>query len=143
MKIEFFNKPSEQTINIREQVFVKEQGFIDEFDEQDNKSIHLLISIDNKPVSTGRFFQSVEGDSSRWTIGRFAVMKEYRSSGIGRKTMEVIENKIIENGGKIAELSAQVQAEGFYKAIGYTSYGDIYYDQHSPHIHMEKVLSKI
>lgn len=109
MKIEFFNKPSSQTINIREEVFVKEQGFVDEFDEQDNKSIHLLISIDNKPVSTGRFFQSVEGNNTKWTIGRFAVMKEYRGTGIGRKTMDVIENKIIENGGKIAELSAQVQ----------------------------------
>jgi predicted GNAT family N-acyltransferase len=37
-------------------------------------------------------------------------------------------------------LSAQVRASGFYKAIGYTPYGEEYYDQYCPHIAMEKRL---
>ena len=50
------------------------------------------------------------------------------------------EEKIKEQGGHVAELSAQKQAENFYLSLGYIPMGDIYYDQHAPHIHMEKEL---
>ena len=67
-------------------------------------------------------------------------MKEYRNAGLGSILMKEVEQKIKELGGKKIELSAQKQAEGFYKSLGYISSGEIYYDQHAPHIHMEKVL---
>ena len=59
LKIEFFNKPSKDTICIRETVFVKEQCFVDEFDEKDNTSIHILIKENEKPVATARFYKQV------------------------------------------------------------------------------------
>ena len=30
--------------------------------------------------------------------------------------------------------------KGFYESLGYRALGDIYYDQHAKHIHMEKKL---
>lgn len=137
LKIEFFPSPTKETIYIREIVFVKEQGFIDEFDELDNTSTHILISDNSTPIATARFYSK---NNKNWVIGRFAVIKEYRNKGIGTFLMDKIEEKIKENGGEFVELSAQLQAEGFYKSSGYISAGEIYYDQHAKHIHMEKFL---
>ena len=36
--------------------------------------------------------------------------------------------------------SAQVQAAGFYKKLGYVQVGDEYLDEHCPHVNMEKPL---
>lgn len=137
--VEYYNDVTEDTRYIRETVFVLEQGFSEEFDEIDKKSIHLLVKVNNKRAATARIFKSDNGDT-RWTVGRFAVLKEYRSIGLGSFLMKEVEEKIKEQGGNLAELSAQKQAEKFYLSLGYMPMGDIYYDQHAPHIHMEKEL---
>ncbi len=134
--INFYNNITEGTKYIREEVFIKEQGFQEEFDSLDNESYHVLISYNNKSAATARFYKQ----NNSYIVGRFAVMKEYRNAGLGSILMKEVEQKIKELGGKKIELSAQKQAEGFYKSLGYISSGEIYYDQHAPHIHMEKVL---
>lgn len=134
--INFYSNITEGTKYIREEVFVKEQGFQEEFDSLDNESYHVLISYNNKSAATARFYKQ----NNSYIVGRFAVMKEYRNAGLGSILMKEVEQKIKELGGKKIELSAQKQAEGFYKSLGYISSGEIYYDQHAPHIHMEKVL---
>lgn len=137
--VEYFNDVTDDTRYIRETVFVIEQGFSEEFDEIDKKSIHLLLKVNNKRAATARIFKSDNSDI-KWTVGRFAVLKEYRGVGLGSFLMKKVEEKIKEQGGNVAELSAQKQAEKFYLSLGYTPMGDIYYDQHAPHIHMEKEL---
>ena len=137
--VEYFNDVTDDTRYIRETVFVIEQGFSEEFDEIDKKSIHLLLKVNDKIAATARIFKSDTG-SSKWTVGRFAVLKEYRGIGLGSFLMKKVEEKIKEQGGHVAELSAQKQAEKFYLSLGYTPMGDTYYDQHAPHIHMEKEL---
>ena len=134
--INFYNNITEGTKYIREEVFIKEQGFQEEFDSLDNESYHVLISYNNKSAATARFYKQ----NNSYIVGRFAVMKEYRNAGLGSILLKEVEQKIKELGGKKIELSAQKQAEGFYKSLGYISSGEIYYDQHAPHIHMEKVL---
>lgn len=137
--VEYFNDVTDDTRYIRETVFVIEQGFSEEFDEIDKKSIHFLVKVNNKRAATARIFKSDNSDT-KWTVGRFAILKEYRGTGLGSFLMKKVEEKIKEQGGNVAELSAQKQAEKFYLSLGYTPMGDIYYDQHAPHIHMEKEL---
>ena len=137
--VEYFNDVTDDTRYIRETVFVIEQGFSEEFDEIDKKSIHFLVKVNNKRAATARIFKSDNSDT-KWTVGRVAVLKEYRGTGLGSFLMKKVEEKIKEQGGNVAELSAQKQAEKFYLSLGYTPMGDIYYDQHAPHIHMEKEL---
>ena len=137
--VEYFNDVTDDTRYIRETVFVIEQGFSEEFDEIDKKSIHFLVKVNNKRAATARIFKSDNSDT-KWTVGRFAVLKEYRGTGLGSFLMKKVEEKIKEQGGNVAELSAQKQAEKFYLSLGYTPMEDIYYDQHAPHIHMEKEL---
>ena len=80
--VEYFNDVTDDTRYIRETVFVIEQGFSEEFDEIDKKSIHFLVKVNNKRAATARIFKSDNSDT-KWTVGRFAVLKEYRGTGLG------------------------------------------------------------
>lgn len=135
----FFNYLPQEAINIRETVFVKEQGFHNEFDDIDKKAIHLIIYIDNKAVGNVRTFPD-NTISSTYIIGRLAVLKDYRQFHLGQKLMLLVEDKIKELHGKKIMLSAQCQAQKFYEKLGYIASGNIYLDEHCPHIHMEKYL---
>ncbi|WP_101697426.1 GNAT family N-acetyltransferase [Clostridium minihomine] len=122
---------------IRHSVFVEEQGFCNEFDEIDATAHHLVIYSGNTPMATGRVFQKAD---KQFTIGRVAVLKSYRGDGFGRIIMENLENQARVLGAETIVLSAQLHAKGFYEALGYQAQGEIYMDQHCPHITMEKSL---
>jgi predicted GNAT family N-acyltransferase len=124
---------------IREKVFVEEQGFQNEFDEHDSQAIHLVIYYNNRAVATGRLFTK-HADSKVYTIGRVAVLQQFRKLHLGKKVLELLEEKARGEGAKKIELSAQCEVQDFYKRNGYAARGDIYYDEFCPHIHMEKIL---
>lgn len=123
---------------IREEVFMREQGFRHEFDEIDAKAVCLVLYEESKPMACGRYFPG-ETDGE-YVAGRLAVLREYRGRKLGRRLLEEMEKRILEAGGKRIVLSAQVQAEGFYEKQGYVKSGAVYYDEKCEHIHMEKEL---
>lgn len=56
MQIKHFDTLPEDAVFIRKEVFVKEQGFKNEFDEKDNEA-HFLVRYENgSPVATCRIF---------------------------------------------------------------------------------------
>lgn len=136
MEYEIFKELPENAKLIRETVFVKEQGFKEEFDSVDLIATHIVIYSDGKPAAVGRYFN--EGNSPTYHIGRVAVMKEYRGLGYGKDIMDIAEKHIKAEGGEKIEVSAQLQAKPFYEKCGYTAVGDIYYDEHCKHILMFK-----
>lgn len=91
-------------INIRTAIFVKEQGFKDEFDEVDKNCSHIVLYDNNKPIATCRYFSQNE----IYHIGRVAIVKEYRGKHLGNKIMQIAELEIKKEGGKKIEVSAQV-----------------------------------
>lgn len=123
---------------IREEIFMKEQGFKDEFDEQDKDAYHLVIYINDEAVGTARTF--LKNDS--YIIGRVAVIQSMRKHHIGKRIMLALENKIKELGGKKIELSAQSRVQGFYESLGYHTVGEEYMDEHCPHIKMVKEINE-
>lgn len=133
---EFFNNLTPYSRKIREEVFVKEQNFKEEFDSIDNIATHIVLFLDNVPIGTGRFYKENED----YHIGRIAVLKEYRAKGYGKLILQEVENKIKEVGGEKLVLSSQKQAMNFYKKLGYIETGDFYLDEHCPHIKMIKYL---
>lgn len=136
MEYKIFKELPENAKLIRETVFVKEQGFKEEFDSVDLIAAHIVIYSDGKPAAVGRYFN--EGNSPTYHIGRVAVMKEYRGLGYGKEIMDIAEKHIKAEGGEKIEVSAQLQAKPFYEKCGYTAVGDIYYDEHCKHILMFK-----
>ncbi len=132
------NRLPEDALYIRTEVFVREQGFQDEFDLIDESCIHIIGYEDDAPIAVCRCFY--EHDPKVWHIGRVAVMKEYRGRGIGTLIMQEAENAILQSGGIAAELSSQCRAKHFYETLGYAETGDEYLDEGCPHILMKKDL---
>lgn len=123
---------------IRETVFIKEQGFSNEFDETDNTCDHLILyDEDEKAIGCARIFPDEENS---WHIGRVAVLPEFRGKGIGAQLLKEAEKRVRELGGQKLCLSAQTQAEGFYQKLGYQTVSEPYLDEHCPHVRMEKTL---
>lgn len=137
MEYKIFDKLPDEARYIRETVFVKEQGFNEEFDTTDHYAKHVIIYEDNKPVAVGRYFTD---DNISYHIGRIAILKKYRKLGYGKKIMDIIEEEIMKTDAKRIELSAQCRARGFYDKCGYKAVGDIYLDEHCEHILMIKEI---
>ena len=123
---------------IRQEVFVEEQGFHNEFDDIDPIAVHLLVLEGETPVAVGRTFPDETGKI--WHLGRICVRKPWRGCHLGRKVMEGLEAAAKERGAEKLVLSAQMQAKGFYEKLGYCPYGEEYLDEFCPHIAMEKTI---
>ncbi len=131
------NCPAAKTI--REEIFMKEQGFQIEFDEIDPIAWHLLVYLDGSPVATGRLYEK-EGRPGTYLLGRIAVMKPWRGRHLGEFVVRRLEEFAQMKGAKFLELSAQMQAKEFYEKLGYQAHGSVYLDEHCPHIAMSKAL---
>lgn len=122
---------------IRKEVFQKEQGFVNEFDETDARAMHAVLYVNGEPAGTCRYFEEQDG----WHIGRLAVQKRFRGAHLGAALLQFAEGRIRARGGKIALLSAQERARAFYEKQGYTAYGDGFCEEGCPHIAMRKCLT--
>ena len=131
--------------SLRIEVFVKEQKVpmeleLDEKDHSEN-TIHIGYFNDNKLIGVARL---IDLDKDVIHIGRVVIDKEYRGQGIGRELIigceniaqQILKRKII------IELSAQIQAENFYKSLGYNRVNDIIYlDAGIEHVDMMKEIN--
>ncbi|MEG0329678.1 MAG: GNAT family N-acetyltransferase [Longicatena sp.] len=126
---------------VREKVFVKEQGFRNEFDDVDRIAEHVCIYVDSVLAGCGRCF--AQGVKDVYVIGRIAVLKEFRNSGIGTLIVEKLEEIAQENKAKVISLDAQCQAIHFYEKKGYVIYGEEHMDEHVPHVCMRKKISTL
>ena len=122
---------------IREKVFVEEQGFMDEFDDADASARHLVALDDGKPVGTCRFFPIADG---AYVIGRIAVVAECRGKGIGALLVLAAEREIALSGGSRAVIHGQTRVRSFYEKLGYTPFGDSDDAEGVPHIWLQKLL---
>ena len=123
---------------IRESVFVKEQGFKNEFDETDDFALHIVLYDNENPVATCRIFK--KGKGATYTLGRLAVMKAYRGKNIGMKMLKEAEKIVVQKDGDAIKLHAQRRVANFYAKAGYSMYGTIENDEDCPHIWMKKSL---
>lgn len=138
VRYKFYTSLTDECRNIRRSVFVVEQGFQNEFDDIDNRAIHIVAYINNIAVGTARIFCGKS--DGEYVIGRIAVLKDYRKCHIGSALISQAEEKARSLGARVISLSAQCRIKGFYEKMGFTAQGDIYYDEHCEHINMKKVL---
>lgn len=122
-----------EVMSVREDVFIREQGFSTDEDEIDNHCTHVLFYDDGKPFATGRVFI----EESNYVIGRVCVLENYRGKGYGVEIIKQLENKAKEMGATSTHLGAQCRAKEFYEKLGYVEYGEVYFDEYCPHIHMK------
>ncbi len=130
---------------LRIEVFVKEQKVpieleLDDKDHSDN-TVHIGYFHEDNLIGVARL---IDMDKDVIHIGRVVIDKEYRGQGIGRELIigcENIAQQILKR-KTIIELSAQIQAENFYKSLGYNRVNDkIYLDAGIEHVDMRKVIN--
>ena len=136
-RIVSYGRLPEEAVRIREEVFMKEQGFQEEFDEIDGHASHLVLFCDGAPAATLRFWQD-QTEGKGWMIGRLAVRKEYRGKGLGAELLAAAGEEVRKAGGKTVRLHAQRQAQPFYEGQGYAAYGETDFDEGCPHVWMKK-----
>jgi len=121
---------------IRQEVFINEQGFKDEFDEFDQKSWHLVLFYNAFPIATGRFYFE---DPETVHLGRIAVLPSFRGKKIGTYLVKFLITKSKTLGARKAILLAQYDKRFFYERIGFKEdpNGEIVMDEGCPHIYME------
>ena len=120
---------------IRYEVFVDEQNVPEELeiDGLDNEAKHVLAFVEGVPIGTGRILNDGH-------IGRVAVLKDYRSLGIGKSIMkELIKWAQGMNLEKVW-LSSQWHAHSFYLDLDFVCVGDIYKEAGIDHIKMYRAL---
>lgn len=138
METKIYNQLPDEAKEIRLEVFVKEQGFEEEFDDIDETAAHIVLFDGSHPVGVCRVFTDPE--SGRVMIGRVAVRKAFRGKGLGADIIKAAEEYAAENGVNEIWIHSQEQAAGFYSAIGYKDTGIHDVEEGCPHILMRKVL---
>ena len=125
---------------LRHQVFVEEQGVPKEIehDEFDLVAEHVVIFNQmNLPVATGRLLPA-EGGISR--IGRMAVNRVLRGSGLGEMVLQALLDKACSRGDLEVVLHAQTSAQDFYAKCGFKPDGAMFEEAGIEHITMRKRL---
>ncbi len=114
---------------IREQVFIVEQNVpaIAEWDDIDAQSLHVIARDgEGRPIGTGRL-------NPRHTIGRVAVVADWRGRHVGNALMLALLGAARERGIPRVELHSQTHASGFYERLGFVSFGEEYLECDIPH----------
>lgn len=138
IKVQITSELPQCAKDIRQEVFINEQGFINEFDDIDKRAWHLVVYDEETPLACCRFFR---GDTpNEFIIGRLAVLKQHRGKQLGALMMQEAEKYIKSIGGEKLSLSAQLRVREFYEKQGFTASGETYFDEYCEHIHMEKAL---
>lgn len=124
-------------VSVRVAVFVCEQGIPreEEIDELDDVAVHCVgYGDDGAPVAAGRLVL-MDGYGK---IGRMAVLKQHRSTGMGAAVLDALEREGAARGVRLFKLSAQLSARGFYDRAGYEAEGGVYDEAGIQHIAMWK-----
>lgn len=142
----------ERAYAVRLEVFVQEQNvpIEEELDQLDTDptTTHVLAldaqNPDGPALGTARLLPT-PNVSHHFHIGRVAVRASARGRNVGAALMSALENRAAQEcapNEAHVELSAQIQASGFYKKLGYEQVSDRQYlDAGILHVDMGKTVS--
>jgi len=119
----------EDAQRVRIEVFVIEQNvpFELEWDEDDEVSTHAIAyDEEGQPVATGRLLPDGH-------IGRMAVIKPLRGSGLGTEILQALLHQARREGHKNLLLHAQTHALAFYEKQGFIAEGEEFSEADMPH----------
>ncbi|MCX4525421.1 MULTISPECIES: GNAT family N-acetyltransferase [unclassified Streptomyces] len=133
---------------VRTEVFVVEQSVPEsiEYDAYDAVAVHVLAEgPDGVPLGTGRLLYGPSalgktGSLDVGSLGRLAVARAARGSGVGVALVRAIEAEAVRRGLTAVDLGAQTHALGFYERLGYEAYGPEFQDAGIPHRSMRRAL---
>lgn len=137
-EIRYFSDLPPDAKMIREEVFVREQGFLSEFDGEGRRGGARSAVL---PRRTGRHLPLLcgRGCSARREIRAAAALPRMRAGAVSAERHAA--RNTGRAGGKRAVLDAQARAAGFYEKAGFCTCGEPFDEEGCPHIRMEKDLT--
>jgi YbgC/YbaW family acyl-CoA thioester hydrolase len=126
---------------IRTAVFVEEQKIPAEleYDAADAGAVHAVaVNRLGRVLATGRLLGADEPHTGR--IGRMAVHRALRGSGVGRQVLEALAEAARARGDQQVMLHAQQSAIGFYLRAGFLPRGDAFVEAGIPHQEMVRAV---
>jgi YbgC/YbaW family acyl-CoA thioester hydrolase len=127
---------------IRTAVFVQEQQIPAdlEWDAADAQALHAVAyNRLGQALATGRVVAHSPGAVK---IGRMAVSRTVRSSGVGRHVLDALIAAALARGEREVLLHAQTSAESFYRRAGFQPRGEVFEEAGIAHIEMVRTLSR-
>ena len=124
-----------ELLRVRSEVFVVEQNCVyQDMDNDDQKSIHLWLTLGNRIVAQARVCPAGT-HMKEVSIGR--VITTVRGKGYGKQIMiHSIETAIKHFGAMHIDIEAQEYAKGFYEKVGFKQSSDSFMLDGIPHIKM-------
>ncbi|MET7244364.1 GNAT family N-acetyltransferase [Methylobacterium sp. EM32] len=127
----------EAAMALRHEVFVVEQGVPadEEIDGDDPVATHFVTLAEGEVVGTLRVvFKPEHAESPEQAkIGRVAVRRDRRGSGIARRMMLCAMAHCRQIGVDRFLLTAQTDKLGFYETLGFVAFGPDFMDGGMPH----------
>lgn len=139
VRVTSWNNDSASLKFVREVVFILEQGISMEleWDGFDTESIHVLAAdVMLCPIGTARLLPD-------GTIGRMAVLQEWRRQGVGSALMQQLLDEARDRQIHEVTLNAQVYVTGFYRKFGFQAVGEEFVEAGIRHVKMANRLSRI
>jgi radical SAM protein (TIGR04043 family)/putative N-acetyltransferase (TIGR04045 family) len=131
-------------LQIRKDVFVREQGLFEtsDLDENDSSSTHMIVKCDDQVVGAVRVYPENNGPN-HWVGGRLAVLKKHRHNHVGallvKEAMRYVKNR------GCTRFTAHIQEQNvrYFSLLGWKTVGpvDIYHGK--PHRLMEADLGRV
>ena len=125
---------------LRTEVFTHEQGIALGLvnDAADAPGLHAVAYNGlGQAVATGRL---IRHDDAVSQIGRLAVHRALRGSGVGAQVMQALVDGARQRGDAEVMLHAQRSAQGFYEGAGFTARGACFEEAGLPHLEFFKLL---
>lgn len=127
---------------VREKVFIVEQNIPphEEWDAADEQALHaVVLNGAGLPLATGRLITDGQPEGQA-RIGRMAVLRAMRGSGVGGQVLQALAEAARERGVHSIVLHAQTSARRFYERQGFTAEGEAFDEVDIPHIAMRRTF---
>jgi ElaA protein len=124
-------------MSFRQSIFVVEQDcpYLDA-DYLDQDSWHVWYIEEGQIVAYTRLIPKGKSYDHYSSIGRVAVNKTHRGTGLGKKLMAFSIDKLLRLEGGPVKISAQTYTISFYQSLGFVADGEEYLEDDIPHIAM-------
>ncbi len=124
-----------ELLRVRSEVFVVEQNCVyQDLDGDDQKAIHLWLTLEGKTVALARVCPA-ETHMTEISIGR--VITTERGKGYGKEILlHAIDAASEHFGATLIDIEAQEYAKGFYESVGFKQSSGTFMLDGIPHIKM-------
>lgn len=132
-----------QVLQLRYNEFFGKLGLEEKIlqDEYEENAIHLICIHKNELIGYCR----LNKEENIGIFSQFVVQAGYRRRGIGKKLMDIIEQKALSLNINLIKMSAKIESINFYKRLGYVEEGEIFSSSKTglPHQSLIKCIKKI